>query len=172
MGGRFRHGWIRSSQLDVKPVDDERQALVSDGAWVEFDCPVGLSGACNSTIEAPKISGFTSLSLRPYYMTTTQISGVAVTTQANVYFDGKCVSHGITFPDGTKKSVGVVLPATLTFNTAAPEIMECVAGGCEYKLAGNEAWIACGPGDSFAIAGDSHFDIRVTEAFHYICHYA
>jgi uncharacterized protein YaiE (UPF0345 family) len=37
--------------------------------------------------------------------------------------------------DGTKKSVGVMLPATLTFNTGAPEIMECVAGSCEYKLA-------------------------------------
>ena len=32
-------------------------------------------------------------------MTTTQIDGVSVTTAANVYFDGKCVSHGITFPD-------------------------------------------------------------------------
>jgi len=54
-------------------------------------------------------------------MTTATIDGVAVTTQANVYFDGKCVSHGITYPDGTKKSVGVVLPATLTFNTAPPK---------------------------------------------------
>ena len=59
---------------------------------------------------------------------TTNIDGVSVTTQANVYFDGKCVSHSITLADGTKKSVGVVLPATLTFNTGAPEIMECVAG--------------------------------------------
>ena len=46
-------------------------------------------------------------------MTTTQIDGVSVTTAANVYFDGKCVSHGITFPDGTKKSVGVILPLSL-----------------------------------------------------------
>ena len=53
-------------------------------------------------------------------MTTTHIDGVTVTTQASVYFDGKCVSHGITYPDGMKKSVGVVLPAQLTFGTAAP----------------------------------------------------
>ena len=77
-------------------------------------------------------------------MTTATIDGVAVTTQANVYFDGKCVSHGITYPDGTKKSVGVVLPATLTFNTGAPEVMECVAGGCEYRLAGTDAWLKSG----------------------------
>ena len=104
-------------------------------------------------------------------MTTTHIDGVTVTTQASVYFDGKCVSHGITYPDGTKKSVGVVLPATLTFNTGAPEIMECVAGGCEYKLAGTDAWLKSGPGEQFAIPGNSSFNIRVTEPYHYICHF-
>ena len=104
-------------------------------------------------------------------MTTTQIPGVSITTKANVYFDGKCVSHGITFPDGTKKSVGVVLPATLTFNTGAPEIMECVAGSCEYKLAGTDAWVKSSAGEKFSVPGNSKFDIRVTEAYHYICHF-
>ena len=104
-------------------------------------------------------------------MTTEKIDGVSVATQANVYFDGKCVSHGLTLADGTKKSVGVVLPATLTFKTGAPEIMECVAGGCEYKLAGTDEWKKVGAGERFSIPGNSSFDIRVGEAFHYICHY-
>jgi purine/pyrimidine-nucleoside phosphorylase len=102
---------------------------------------------------------------------TKDIGGVTVTTQANVYFDGKCVSHGIQFPDGTRKSVGVVLPSTLTFNTGAPEIMECVAGGCEYRLAGSHEWLSSSPGDRFSVPGQSSFDIRVTEAYHYICHF-
>ncbi len=102
-------------------------------------------------------------------MTTTQFDGVTVNTQASVYFDGKCVSHGITFADGTKKSVGVVLPATLTFNTGAPEIMECVAGSCEYKLKGTDEWKKSGPGDKFSVPGNSSFYIRVTEPSHYIC---
>ena len=105
-------------------------------------------------------------------MTTEKIDGVSVTTQASVYFDGKCVSHGITFPDGTKKSVGVVLPAALTFNTGAAEIMECVAGACEYRLAGTNAWAASKAGESFSIPANSSFDIRVAEAYHYICHFA
>ena len=104
-------------------------------------------------------------------MSTTQIDGMTVNTQASVYFDGKCVSHGITLADGTKKSVGVVLPAALTFKTGAPEIMECVAGGCEYKLADSEVWLKSGPGESFSIPGNSSFDIRVTEPYHYICHF-
>ena len=104
-------------------------------------------------------------------MSTEKIDGVAVTTKANVYFDGKCVSHSLTKADGTKLSVGVVLPATLTFNTGAPEIMECVAGSCEYKLAGSEQWVKSSAGEKFSVPGNSRFEIRVTEAYHYICHF-
>ena len=102
---------------------------------------------------------------------TARIDGVSVTTTASVYFDGKCVSHGITFADGTKKSVGVILPATLTFNTGAPEVMECVAGSCEYKLAGTDAWVKSSAGEKFSVPGNAKFDIRVTEPYHYICHF-
>lgn len=104
-------------------------------------------------------------------MTTDTLSNLTVTTKANVYFDGKCVSHNITLADGTKKSVGVVLPATLTFNTGAPEIMECVAGSCEYKLAGTDAWVKSSTGEKFSVPGNSKFDIRVADAYHYICHF-
>ena len=104
-------------------------------------------------------------------MTTAKIDGVSVNTQANVYFDGKCVSHGITLADGTQKSVGVILPATLTFNTGAPEIMECVAGSCEYKLKGTDAWVKSSAGEKFSVPGNSSFEIRVTEPYHYVCHF-
>ena len=103
---------------------------------------------------------------------TEKIDGVAVTTKANVYFDGKCVSHGIAFADGTKKSIGVILPATLTFNTGAPEIMEGVAGGCRVRLKGETDWNAYGAGESFNVPGGSSFDIEVAgEPYHYICHF-
>lgn len=107
-------------------------------------------------------------------MTTEHIANISISTQANVYFDGKCVSHGITLADGTKKSVGVVLPATLAFSTGAPEIMECVAGACEYKLAGSDTWLKSVAGEKFSVPGNSKFDIRVTPAdgaYHYICHF-
>jgi uncharacterized protein YaiE (UPF0345 family) len=68
-------------------------------------------------------------------------------------------------------SVGVILPATLTFNTGAPEIMECVAGWCEYQLAGTTQWVRSGAGEKFSIPGNSSFQIRVTEPYHYICHF-
>jgi uncharacterized protein YaiE (UPF0345 family) len=104
-------------------------------------------------------------------MTTEQFEAASVATKANVYFDGKCVSHGITLADGTRKSLGVILPAALTFNTGAAEIMECVAGSCEYKLAGSSEWRKSGAGEKFSIPANSSFEIRVTEPYHYICHF-
>ena len=105
-------------------------------------------------------------------MTTSQFDNVSLTTKANVYFDGKCVSHSFTLADGTQKSVGVVLASSLSFGTGAPETMECVGGSCEYKLAGSDTWVAQVEGDSFSVPGNSKFDIRVDQAYHYICHYA
>jgi len=104
-------------------------------------------------------------------MSTSSLANVTIATQANVYFDGKCVSHALTMADGSKKTVGVILPATLTFNTGAPEIMECAAGSCDYKLAGSDAWQTSAAGDKFSIPGNSSFQIRVDEAYHYICHF-
>lgn len=96
---------------------------------------------------------------------------VTLDVTANVYFDGRCVSHTFHTADGTRKSAGVILPATLTFGTAAPEVMELHAGACRVRLAGTEDWIDYGAGDSFEVAGDSSFDIEVTEALSYVCHY-
>jgi hypothetical protein len=104
-------------------------------------------------------------------MTTEKFDNISVATKANVYFDGKCVSHGITLADGTKKSVGVILPASLTFNTGAAEIMECVGGSCEYKLAGSGEWRKSKVGEKFSVPAHSSFEIRVAEPYHYICHF-
>ena len=63
-------------------------------------------------------------------MPTATFDNVTLTTKANVYFDGKAVSHSFTTADGVSKSAGVVLGpnSELTFGTNAAEIMECVAG--------------------------------------------
>lgn len=94
-----------------------------------------------------------------------------IQTRANVYFDGKCVSHSIELADGSKKSVGVILPAALTFNTGAPEVMEVIDGACRVRLAGSDTWTDYRGGQSFNVPGNSSFDIEVTQALHYLCHF-
>ena len=96
---------------------------------------------------------------------------VSVVKQANVFFDGRCVSHTVFTADGARKSVGVILPATLRFETAAPERMEIVAGRCRVTLAGSDAAREYGPGQSFDVPGDSSFQIEALEPLHYVCHF-
>lgn len=137
--------------------------------WVRSAAAAGFRAGQGAPARSPKIAGFPpSLSIS---MSTEQLAVASVATQANVYFDGKCVSHGITLADGTKKSVGVILQSSLTFNTGAAEIMECVAGACEYKLSGSAEWKKSGPGEKFSVPANSSFEIRVAEAYHYICHF-
>ena len=100
----------------------------------------------------------------------TDLSNATIEPRANVYFDGKCVSHSLTLPDGTKKSVGVILPSTLTFKTGAPEVMELVEGDCRVRLAGGD-WVRYARGQQFEVPANSSFDIEVTKALHYICHF-
>jgi uncharacterized protein YaiE (UPF0345 family) len=99
-----------------------------------------------------------------------QFANVAVVKRANVYGD-KCVSHTVIFADGSKKTVGVIFPASLTFNTGAAEIMETVAGSCRYRLEGQD-WQTVTAGQSFNIPANSKFDIEVVdEPYHYVCHF-
>ncbi len=100
-----------------------------------------------------------------------QFDNVAVIKKANVYFDGKCVSHSVLFPDGTKKSVGVIFPSSLTFNTGAPEIMEINGGRCRVRLKGDADWKEYGAGQNFAVPGNSSFDIETLELLDYVCHF-
>ena len=100
-----------------------------------------------------------------------QLENITLSNTGNVYFDGKCVSYTFHTADGTRKSVGVIQPAKLTFGTAAPEVMELQEGRCRVKMAGEEDWQDYAGGDSFSVAGDSSFDIEVLENVHYVCHY-
>ncbi len=102
---------------------------------------------------------------------TTQFDNVTVLKKGNVYFDGKCVSHTVIFADGTKKTLGVILPSSLVFNTGAPEIMEINGGSCNVRLKGEDSWKTYAAGTSFNVPGDSSFEIEVTETVDYVCHF-
>ena len=100
-----------------------------------------------------------------------QFDNVSVVKKANVYFDGKCVSHTVLFADGTKKTVGVIFPSQLTFNTGAPEIMELNAGRCRVRLKGESQWREYAAGERFSVPGNSSFDIEAVELLDYVCHF-
>jgi uncharacterized protein YaiE (UPF0345 family) len=100
-----------------------------------------------------------------------QFDNVSVIKQANVYFDGKCISHTVLLADGSRKTIGVIFPSTLTFNTGAAEIMELNAGKCRIRLQGQDDWTAYEGGQRFEVAANSRFDIETTELLDYVCHF-
>lgn len=99
-----------------------------------------------------------------------QFDNVSVKCKANVYFDGKVVSHTVVCADGSKKTLGLIFPGTYTFNTDAPERMDIVAGACRARLAGQDEWTNYPAGEFFRVPGDSSFEIAVDEGIaEYIC---
>ena len=98
-----------------------------------------------------------------------QFTGVTVATKANVYFDGKVVSHSVLFPDGTKKTLGLIYPGSFHFSTGAPERMEIVAGACRVTLDGQREVRAYDAGRQFAVPGKSGFTIEADALCEYIC---
>jgi len=100
----------------------------------------------------------------------TEFSGVTVHTKANVYFDGKVVSHTVLMPGGAKKTLGLISPGSYHFGTGAPERMEIVAGACRVQLDGGTDWRDYAAGTFFDVPGKSGFTIEVKAGLcEYIC---
>ncbi len=99
-----------------------------------------------------------------------KFDGVSVVTKANVYFDGKVISHTMFTADGSKKTIGLIYPGSYNFTTNAAEVMAIVAGACRVRLKGESDWKPYGAGSSFPVPANSAFDIEVTGGIaEYVC---
>ena len=99
-----------------------------------------------------------------------EFRGVTAVAKANVYFDGKVVSHTIVLDDGSKKTLGLIYPGEFHFGTDASELMEIVAGTCAVKIDGETTTADYGPGQSFTVPAQSGFDIQVRDGIcEYVC---
>lgn len=103
---------------------------------------------------------------------TAQLENVTVTCKANIYFDGKVISHTVMFPDGTKKTIGLIYPGVYKFSTGAPEKMEIISGTAKSKLPGHDNWESFNAGSFFKVPGNSSFEIAVDSGIvEYVCSY-
>jgi len=101
-----------------------------------------------------------------------RFAGVTAVTKANVYFDGRVVSHTLLFPDGTKKTLGLIYTGAYRFSTGKAERMELIAGACKVKSDGQPESRACTAGQAFEVPANSAFDIKVEQGIcEYICSY-
>ena len=103
-------------------------------------------------------------------MTNLEFQNVTAVVKANVYFDGRVVSHTLRFADGTKKTIGLIYPGEYHFGTDAPERMDIIAGSCEVRLDGSSESRTHDAGSTFDVPGNSGFTIRVAGGIaEYVC---
>ncbi len=100
-----------------------------------------------------------------------QFQNVTVVKQANVYYDGKVTSRTVLFADGTRKTLGVILPGQYEFGTAEAEHMEILAGRLEALLPGNNEWVVFEAGQSFDVPANSKFKVSAADVVDYCCSY-
>lgn len=99
-----------------------------------------------------------------------KFDNVSVACKANLFFEGKVVSHSIWLKDGQRKTLGLIFPGSFKFNTDAPEKMEIISGNCLVRRAGEEQWTSFPAGTFFDVPGKSFFEISVNEGIlEYIC---
>lgn len=100
-----------------------------------------------------------------------EFKNVTVVKKANVYFDGKVTSRTVLFPDGTKKTLGIMMPGEYNFGTGAAEVMEILAGELTVLLPGSDHWVTVKGGESFEVPGNASFQLKVSVLTDYCCSY-
>jgi len=98
-----------------------------------------------------------------------QFANVTVVKKANVYFDGKVTSRTLVFSDGSKKTLGVMLPGEYEFNTADREIMEILSGDLDVLLPGESGWRTITGVGSFEVPANARFSLRIRTLTDYCC---
>lgn len=100
-----------------------------------------------------------------------QFENVTALAEANIYFDGKVVSHTIITAEGEKKTLGVILGGTFHFDTVAAERMDVPSGSCVVTLDGQSESRTYAAGSHFNVDANSGFTIEVAETCQYVCSY-
>ena len=98
-----------------------------------------------------------------------EFKNVTVVKKANVYFDGKVVSRSVLFPDGSKKTLGVMQPGEYEFTTGDKEIMEIMSGDLAVLLPEVKDWKPITSGQSFEVPANSKFRMKVKSVTDYCC---
>jgi uncharacterized protein YaiE (UPF0345 family) len=98
-----------------------------------------------------------------------EFRNVTVVKKANIYFGGKVVSRTVLFPDGTKKTLGIMQPGEYEFSTADKEIMEILSGDLDVMLPGASSWKKITGGQSFEVPANAKFTMKVKTLSDYCC---
>ena len=90
--------------------------------------------------------------------------------EVNEYFDGNVKSLSLK-TDTLPATVGVMLPGEYVFNTADKEKVTVISGALNIKLSEHASEKTFVAGESFDVAENSAFNVRVESETAYLCLY-
>lgn len=96
---------------------------------------------------------------------------VTVDKLANIYFNGNVISRNVFFKDGSRKTLGVMLPGRYEFNTEERELIEIMSGILNLKLQNDDECKLIKDRMGFNIPKNSSFQVEVLELVNYTCSY-
>ncbi len=133
----------------------------------------GHSGPAPDTLEHPMSDSLSNNDTSNSHTSdpSTAFDNVSVVKAANIYFDGKVTSRVLNFADGSRKTLGIMMPGEYTFGTEEKEIMEILAGEMAVLLPGQTEWQTFTQGSSFEVPANSSFDLKVKSVIDYCCAY-
>ncbi|MCC3381855.1 pyrimidine/purine nucleoside phosphorylase [Paenibacillus farraposensis] len=100
-----------------------------------------------------------------------QFDGVSVVKKANIYYDGQVTSRTVILGDGSKVTLGIMLPGTYEFGTDSREIMEILSGDLKVLLPDAEEWLEIQGAATFHVPAQSSFKLEVRSVTDYCCSY-
>jgi purine/pyrimidine-nucleoside phosphorylase len=100
-----------------------------------------------------------------------KFENVTIVKKANVYFDGKVTSRTVMFADGTRKTLGFMMPGEYEFSTGSREVMEMLNGELDVLLPDQKDWQTFKDGQSFEVPPNSSFKLKLKGVVDYCCSY-
>ena len=100
-----------------------------------------------------------------------KLENVTAIAKANIYFDGKVISHTVLAADGDRKTLGIFLPGDYEFGTGDAEIMDITDGICQVRLPETSEYVEVKAGEKFNVPANSKFQLKVAVETAYLCEY-
>lgn len=95
-----------------------------------------------------------------------EFTNVKIAKEANILYGGNITSRSITFEDGSKKTLGIMLEGEYELNTVNKAVIDINSGVLEVMLPA-EDWVEYVAPATFEIAQNCKYKLRVTSLVDY-----
>lgn len=97
-----------------------------------------------------------------------EFKNITIAKEANILYDGNITSRSITFENGSKKTLGIMLPGEYELTTVNKTVIDINSGVLNVMLPA-EDWVEYVAPASIEISQNSKYKLKVTSLVDYCC---